>query len=161
MCPDAEAEMRRNDKKIEDPAEIEAILREAPVCRIGLADGDVPYVVPMNFGCRGRSIYLHSAPEGRKIDIISRNGLVCFQADTDIEIVRGETACSWGARYRCVIGYGRAEFVTDREEKRAGLDAIMEKYSGKPGWSYGDASLEKIALIRIDLTELTGKRSGW
>ena len=39
--------MRRNDKEIKDPALIEQILSTSEVCRIGLLDGDRPYIVPM------------------------------------------------------------------------------------------------------------------
>ena len=44
--------MRRKDREITERAEIEAILREAQVCRIALADDDGPYIVPMSFGYR-------------------------------------------------------------------------------------------------------------
>jgi nitroimidazol reductase NimA-like FMN-containing flavoprotein (pyridoxamine 5'-phosphate oxidase superfamily) len=152
--------MRRNDKRIDDPALIETIMRKARVCRIALADANVPYVVPMNFGFRGNVIYLHSAREGRKIDILSRNDLVCFEVDTDLEIVTGEAACSWGAKYYSVIGNGKASIVTEPGEKRFALDAIMEKYSGKPEWDYGPAALDRVTVIRIDLTDISGKKSG-
>ncbi len=153
--------MRRNDKRIDDPALIETIMRKARVCRIALADDNVPYVVPMNFGFRGNTIYLHSAGEGRKLEILSRNNQVCFEVDTDLEIVTGEAACSWGAKYYSVIGKGKASIVNEPGEKRIALDSIMEKYSGKPVWDYGSAAIEKVTVIRIDLTDLSGKKSGW
>ena len=59
--------MRRKDREITDRAEIEAILNEAMVCRIGLADDGEPYVVPVSFGYEDGSVYIHSAPEGKKI----------------------------------------------------------------------------------------------
>ena len=58
--------MRRKDREITDRAEIEAILNEAMVCRIGLADGGEPYVVPLCFGYEDGSVYIHSAPEASK-----------------------------------------------------------------------------------------------
>ena len=58
--------MRRKDREITDRAEIEAILNEAMVCRIGLADGGEPYVVPLSFGYEDGSVYIHSAPEASK-----------------------------------------------------------------------------------------------
>gem|GEM_PF-6349396 len=49
--------MRRSERAITDPAELESILREALVCRMGLCDGEVPYVVPMNYGYRDGSVF--------------------------------------------------------------------------------------------------------
>ena len=45
--------MRRKDKEIRDEAEIEAILKEAIVCRLALFDGRRPYIVAMCFGHAG------------------------------------------------------------------------------------------------------------
>ena len=56
--------MRRKDKEITDPALLSAILREAFVCRLGLAGDGEPYVVPVNFVYSGGCLYLHSACEG-------------------------------------------------------------------------------------------------
>ncbi|WP_317063690.1 pyridoxamine 5'-phosphate oxidase family protein [Methanoculleus caldifontis] len=112
--------MRRKDKEITDPALLSAVLREAFVCRLGLVDGDRPYVVPMNFAHSGGCLYLHSAGEGRKIEILGRNNRVCFEAETGVELVRAEKACDFGARYLSVIGAGpRRSSRTSR--RRAGF----------------------------------------
>ena len=61
--------MRRHEKAITDRAAIEAVIRRADVCRLGLSDAGHPYIVPVNFGYEDGVIFVHSAPEGRKIDI--------------------------------------------------------------------------------------------
>jgi nitroimidazol reductase NimA-like FMN-containing flavoprotein (pyridoxamine 5'-phosphate oxidase superfamily) len=58
--------MRRKDREITDQADIEAILNEATVCRIGLADDEGPYIVPLSFGYENGAVYIHSAPETSK-----------------------------------------------------------------------------------------------
>ena len=65
--------MRRKDCEITDRAEIEAILKKALVCRIGLADGGEPYIVPLSFGYEDGAVYLHSAVEGKKIAMLQKN----------------------------------------------------------------------------------------
>ena len=62
--------MRRKDKEIKDKFEIETIINRAEVCRIGLSDDNMPYVIPVNYGYRNNCLYIHSASEGKKIDII-------------------------------------------------------------------------------------------
>lgn len=79
--------MRRSEKEVNDIHEIESILKQTSICRIGLCVDNIPYVVPMNYGYRDNCLYLHSAKEGRKIDIIRENPNVCFEVDTDIELV--------------------------------------------------------------------------
>ena len=44
--------MRRKDKEILDKKEIESIIKKAGVCRLGLSDNNIPYIVPLNFGYR-------------------------------------------------------------------------------------------------------------
>lgn len=153
--------MRRKDKEIADPTLLAAVLREVFVCRIGLADGEWPYVVPMNFVYAEECLYLHSAGEGRKIEILSRNNRVCFETETGVELVRSERACDFGARYISVIGTGTASFVTDAAEKSRIFDLFMEKYAGSGDWSYPEAALRAATVIRVDVETLTGKASGY
>jgi hypothetical protein len=70
--------MRRSDREITDIVEIESILNEAHVCRIGLSVGVEPYIVPLCFGYIGGTIYLHSAMFGKKIAILKKNPRCCF-----------------------------------------------------------------------------------
>jgi hypothetical protein len=46
--------MRRKDEEINDQSKIEAIIRSAGVCRLGLSDNGRPYIVPMSFGYQDR-----------------------------------------------------------------------------------------------------------
>lgn len=151
--------MRRKDKEIKDSNDIEAILKQAAVCRIAMCDDGVPYVVPMSFAYEDGCLHLHSACEGRKIDVLARNPTVCFELDLGQELVGNENPCKTSLKYRSVIGYGEAVFVEDREEKKRSLDAIMRHYSGKT-YDYPEESLNQVAIIRIAIESMTGKQSG-
>ena len=52
--------MRKANQEIKDPEIIEQILAGAEICRIAMIDGDVPYMLPFNYGYRDRCIYVHS-----------------------------------------------------------------------------------------------------
>jgi uncharacterized protein len=167
--------MRRKDREITDRAAIEAILDEAMVCRIGLADDDGPYVVPMCFGFEGTCLYLHSAPEasknlsgssplsslaefdGKKITMIRKNPRCCFEADICDGIISGDRPCSWGMRYRSVIGFGRAAILTEPEEKQHGLNCIMRHYGGGTH-EFSEKDLGPVTVIRITIESMTGKK---
>ncbi|PID57865.1 hypothetical protein CSB45_06515 [candidate division KSB3 bacterium] len=73
--------MRRKDKEICDIQQIEAIITASTVCRLGLCLHGRPYVVPLNFGYNDRTIYLHSAQKGKKLDILRQNPRVCVEFD--------------------------------------------------------------------------------
>jgi uncharacterized protein len=150
--------MRRCEREIQDEKEIRDILEKALVCRLGLCDDQQPYIVPMNYGYRNRCMYFHCAREGRKIDILKKNARVCIEVDTDTRIVQGDAPCRWTAKYRSVIGFGRARIIDDEKEKKAGLDVIMAHYGGSGG-DYDEKSLQRTSLIEVVLESMTGKQS--
>ena len=152
--------MRRKDKAIVELAEIELILRTALVCRLGLTDGKRPYIVPLSFGFKNNTLYFHSAPEGKKIQMLRKNSEVCFELDLDHEVMADEEACKWGMKYRSVIGFGKASIVEDIREKKEGLNAILEHYSGRT-YDYPEAAVNGTLVIKVEIESMTGKKSGY
>ena len=152
--------MRRNEKEITERSAIEAIIRQSLVCRLGLSNGDQPYVLPLCFGYEDGSLYFHAALEGRKIDMLRNNNRVCFEFETNIEIVEGKEACNWGMKYKSVIGFGKAAFLNDMEEKRHALDVMMRQYSGR-SFRFPDNSVQQTAIIRVAIETMSGKQSGY
>ena len=153
--------MRRKEKEISDLQEIEAIINEAEVCRLGLAVDNTPYVVPLFFGYDNRCLYIHCAREGRKLDMIRHNSTVCFEMTVDVHIInRDKPACQWSSTYRSVIGYGEASIIDDFEEKKQALDIIMRHYSQQTTFEYAKNSVDKMRVIKIAVREMSGKTSG-
>ncbi len=150
--------MRRKEKEITDIGEIESIIRKSLVCRLGLADDGSPYIVPLCFGYKNNSLYFHSAKEGRKIEILKRNNQVCFEFDSNFEVQTGKAACDWGMNYRSVIGYGRAFFIENSEEKRKALDVIMAQYADGV-FEYSEKAFGKAFVIKVEIESMTGKKS--
>ncbi|WP_321505708.1 pyridoxamine 5'-phosphate oxidase family protein [uncultured Methanoregula sp.] len=151
--------MRRKDREITDPAGMAAILDSAPVCRLGLADGNEPYVVPLCFGRDGSSIYIHSSPEGKKIAIIRHNPCCCVEVDNTTGPVPSDNPCSWEMQYQSVICTGTAHFVTRDAEKQHALTCILKHYGGEEH-TFSEKELGRVCVIRIDIREMTGKKHG-
>jgi nitroimidazol reductase NimA-like FMN-containing flavoprotein (pyridoxamine 5'-phosphate oxidase superfamily) len=152
--------VRRKDRQIAAPAEIMDILQKADVCRIAMSDDNVPYIVTMNFGFStngAASLYFHSACEGKKIDILKKNNLVCFQADIEHEFFLHGVACGCSMKYQSVVGMGRICFVTDLSEKLEALQAIMTHYTKKAGHVFKEEMVERTTIIRLDIEEISGK----
>jgi uncharacterized protein len=152
--------MRRHDKEIKDESIILDILQNSELCRLGLVENDEAYIVPVNFGYKDGFIYMHSAPNGRKMDIIKRNNHVTFEIEYNSDIVTGETACKWTARYRSIMGKGIITIVTDHQRKKDGLDIVMDKYGFKGNKEYDEASLSRMIVLELRIESLTGKQSG-
>ncbi|HSL60149.1 MAG TPA: pyridoxamine 5'-phosphate oxidase family protein [Desulfotignum sp.] len=149
--------MRRREKQITDTKQMEQILEQAQVCRLAMVDKGHPYVVPLNFGYRDGSLYFHSAPEGRKIDVLRASPMVCFEVDELVKLNKAARACDWGVSFRSVIGMGTARLLDSPEEKKAGLDIIMAQYSDRT-FDYPDEMLAKTAVIQVTIHEMTGKQ---
>ena len=155
--------MRRTEKEIKDKDIIEWILKEAQVCRIALCDNNKPYIVPMNFVFKDNYLYLHSANEGKKMAILNRNRNICFEVDIKKELITSEKVCNCGMKYYSVIGSGKAKIIEDKNKKKKILDNIIQKYTKNyhKSFKYPENTLKKTAVIKVKLTELTGKKSGY
>ena len=153
--------MRRKDRAIEDKELMESIVKRAIICRLGLSENNVPYIVPLTFGYKNNFLYFHSAKEGRKIDMIKKNNTVCFEIDVDTKLLKAEKPCKWSIKYYSVIGFGKAFLVEDLEEKREALDIIMEHYSDKSSFEYPEESVNNVIIIKVHIEGMTGKKSGY
>ncbi len=152
--------MRLLDKEITDPRILEEILNNSQICRLGFAIDNIPHIVPVNFGYKNNTLFIHSATAGNKIDMIGQNDYVCFEMELYNEVIKATKACSWTTKYRSIIGWGKISIVKDKERKIAGLDVIMSKYGGGDYNEYDEKVLEKTVVLEIAIDKLTGKQSG-
>ena len=153
--------MRRKDRQINDRGEAERIITESDVCRIALANGNIPYIVAMNFGYIGGRkpcMYFHCASEGRKLEMVRENSYVCFALDNGHELYSGKNGCDWGMKFSSVVGYGNMVIVSNNEERILGLNSIMSHYGGAGIYRYDEKVLANTTILRLDIEEMTAKR---
>lgn len=153
--------MRRNDREITNHDEIIKVIDKCKVCRIAMIDNNKPYIVPLNFGYEYKNntltLFFHGAAEGRKIDILKTNNFVCFEADCGHELIESEIACENGYLYESVIGEGIVTFIFTPDEKKQALNMIMKHQCGKT-FGFDDKSVENLAVYKIDVTSISGKK---
>ncbi len=152
--------MRRKDKEIKDTKEMESIINRSDVCRIALCENNSPYIVPVCFGYRDNCMYFHSATDGKKIDIIKKNNRVCFEFDIQEGLIKSQNPCDWDVKYCSVIGSGRAFIIEEFEGKTKALNIIAGHYSSD-GFEYQKNSVDNVTVIKVEIENLTGKRSGY
>ena len=151
--------MRRSDKEIIDKKDIEDIILRSTVCKLAMCEENMPYIVPLCFGFKNNTLYFHSAPKGKKIEILKNNPNVCFEFEIFTQVIKSAEACKWGMKYRSVIGFGKASFIADDIDlKRQALDIINQYADGS--FKYEETLLKSIVVIKVDIHSMTGKQSG-
>ncbi len=151
--------MRRKDLEVLDKERLVEVLDRCKVCRLGIAD-EIPYIVPMNFGYSWGdrlTLYFHSAPRGRKIDLLLKNPKVSFEMDCDHTLVTGSTACRYSYKYSCLMGAGEVRFLEDNGEKLAALKAIMKQVTGTDDYEYDEPAVRNVAVFAVDAFMVIGK----
>jgi len=154
--------MRRKDRQVVGIKEMEKIISRCPVCHLALSNPHGhPYALALNFGYQPVPpvLYFHCAKEGKKLNLIRANPRAAFMIDRALELITGPMACDWGMNYESVMGTGGMTIVTDPEERRRGLDLIMAHY-GNSSPAYLPESLENTVVLKLIITEMTGKRKG-
>lgn len=156
--------MRRKEREVAEAGRMDAIIRACDCLRLGFADGGAPYIVPMNFGYARKegvpTFYFHCAREGRKLDLLSACPRVGFELDTGHHLQVHEEACGFTFHYQSVIGSGDIALVEDAAEKREALQQIMAQCTGRADWTFPDPAVERVAVLRLRVAEMTGKESG-
>jgi len=116
----------------------------------------------MNFGYQDNYIYLHSAGEGRKLDILRNNDKICIEFDVDVELVQSQKACNTDMKYKSVLAFGKAIILKDIEEKKRALNIIMHHYhyhNSLPVFHFPEDALGKVIIVKVKVEKMTGKES--
>ena len=152
--------------EIKSYEKIKQFLNEEHVGRISSIDvNGFPQIIPMNFVFRNDAVYMHSHVKGEKLDNISQNNKVGFEADRELEFLPSyfedpHNAALADTLYISIVIKGTASFVSSREEKTMALNGLMEKY--QPEGFYDPLKsdmrvLDAVSVIKIIPQKLHGK----
>lgn len=144
--------------------EINQVITDSLYCSIGMIDTNGnPYVLPFNFAWDGEYVFIHCAPDGKKIEALKSNPQVClsFCCDLKMNYVNEDVACSWSMRYRSVLIYGQVEEINEYDEKVKILNLIMKKYSGKDDFKYNRPAVINVKVFRIAANKIEGRAYGY
>lgn len=140
------------------------VMRKAPYITVSFTRPDgTAYGIPLSLACTRDDIwYFHCAPEGDKLEAIAVHPEVCLSAVTKCQPTVGPKDGSFTLQYRSAIAFGKAEIVTDTEEKIQALRAISQRFLPQHMDAFEDAvhrSQHRTTVVRITLSALpTGKR---
>ena len=139
---------------------INAILDEAFICHVGFVADGQPYVIPTGFARIGDDIYIHGSAASRMLRSLAGGIDVCVTVTLIDGLVLARSAFHHSINYRSVVILGKAEMVTDDEEKNKVLEAITEHIV--PGrwpdvrWPT-ELELKATTVLRLPITEASAK----
>jgi uncharacterized protein len=150
-----------------DRQTVNAILDEGLVCHVGLqTDGGFPVVIPLAYGRDGDIVYLHGSAASRLFRGARGPDIeICMTVTFVDGLVVARSTYNTDINYRSVVIIGQATEVKDLEEKRRGLDLMVDHII--PGRSRDarpptEKELRSTMLLKLPLGESSAKvRTGW
>ncbi|MFE6420638.1 pyridoxamine 5'-phosphate oxidase family protein [Streptomyces enissocaesilis] len=154
---------RSADRASYDKELVHSILDEGYVCHLGFVRDGAPVVLPTLYGRIGERLYVHGSTGSRPLRMTGAAdpGLpVCLTVTHVDALVLARSAFHHSINYRSVVVHGTAYEVTDPQEKRTALDALVDQVV--PGRSLDSRPANKkelaaTAVIRLDLDEVSAK----
>lgn len=139
---------------------VHSILDEAYVCHLGFVRDGAPIVLPTLYGRIGERLYVHGSTGSRPARMADPGLPVCLTVTHVDGLVLARSAFHHSINYRSVVVHGTAHQVTDPDELREALDALVDQVV--PGRSYDSRpanakELAATAVLRLDLAEVSAK----
>ncbi len=143
-----------------DRETINAILDEGFICHVGFVVDGQPYVIPTGYARVGDDLYIHGSSASRMLRTLSEGVEVCVTVTLVDGLVLARSAFHHSINYRSVVVLGKAELVTDLDEKNTALEAITEHIV--PGrWADvrwpNELELKATSVLRLPIDEASAK----
>lgn len=154
---------RAKERAAYDHALVHSILDETYLCHLGFVRDDAPVVLPTLYARVGERLYVHGSTGSRPLRMAGQQdpGLpVCVTVTHVDGLVLARSAFHHSINYRSVVVHGTAHQVTDAEEKRLALDAIVDHVVAGRSADSRAANAKELAataVLRIDLSEVSAK----
>jgi nitroimidazol reductase NimA-like FMN-containing flavoprotein (pyridoxamine 5'-phosphate oxidase superfamily) len=132
-------------------AQIEKVLRDGTIGRIGACADGKTYVVPITYVYDGTSVYGHTTV-GQKVLMMRKNPSVCFEVDEIRDLANWRSVIAWG-RYEELTGdvaIAAAKLIAAR------LGPLTTSATAGPSGPTARGSRAHVSY-RIRLTERAGR----
>ena len=102
------------------------ILDAGKICHVGFSLDEQPYVLPMSYGRMSDQLLIHGSIASRLMKNLS-DGLRCCVTVTHYDgLVYARSTFNSSMNYRSVMVFGMARLITDPDEKRTGIQALVD-----------------------------------
>lgn len=153
--------MRRKDREVTDFNKIIEIIDECEIIRIGISDGDFPYIVPVNFAytVEGTQIcfYIHGAMAGKKYEMLMKKPYCSFEMDIPLQMDCIVEKKDVTMRYKSVMGKCKVEFLEGEAKQSAIDDVIMARHEETRNFDYNREAVKRTAVAKLTVIEKSAK----
>lgn len=151
---------KRPDREITDPSQIREILKKGKFATIAMCWENEPYIVTLSYGLddQENALYFHSAPDGLKLNFISKNADVCGTVIEDHGYIMGE--CEH--KYRSVVFRGKMYIVDELDEKKHALNVMIDHLEQSPAEVKkrilkNDDVYKNVGIIKLKIESISAK----
>lgn len=149
--------VRRQDRLM-DEAKALKLLENGEYGVLSMVSDGGGYGIPVNYVWDGNdSVYIHCAPEGRKLEALKDNNKVSLCVIGEVNLLPDK----FTTEYESALFFGTAHIQLSDDEKMKALHLLIDKLSADfkdIGDKYANKSFHRVEIIRIDFTEFSGKQ---
>jgi uncharacterized protein len=154
--------LRRKDREVTEPGEIENIIKNNKYAVIGLCRDNEPYVVTMDYGFdpSQKALYFHCAKEGKKIDFIKSNSKACVTILEDNGYLSEECDHS----FQSLVLSGTMELADNPGETDTAIKLLIAQLEKKDPEKFiaklteNNPSYNNLQIIKFKIEGATGKK---
>jgi len=161
FTPSERTQVRRLPKRgVYNREAVYSILDEGLVCHVGFVADGKPVVIPIGYGRKGDTLYLHGSPASRMLRALGKGADVCVTVTIVDGLVLARSAFHHSMNYRSVVIFGKATLLEDPAAKREALHAFTEHVAAGR-WQEvrqpSEKELKSTAVLAIPLKEVSAK----
>ena len=158
--------MRLKKREIRDKEVLRDLIDGCSVVRIGAADEEGMFIVPVNYGYEllekedgtlDWKLYFHSAVQGRKAEAFAKEPVAALELDREGAVIRADYTCSYSYAYQSIMGTGKIRKLESESEKRYGFEKIMEHLAPEAELKFDENLLKAADVYCIEVISFTGK----
>ena len=145
---------------------IRSFLREQKIGHTAYAWDDQPFLHPNMFWFdeENHQVIFHGNLTGRIRSGLEKNPRVCFEVSEMGSLLPSNIAFEFGVQYRSVLVFGTVRVLSDPEEARRGLYALITRYfpgmvAGREYREITDKELRATSVYAIQIGSWSGKEN--
>lgn len=148
--------IRRQDRLLNETDAL-SLLKNGEYGVLSMAANNTPYGIPLSYVWNGDdAIYIHCAPEGKKLELFRQNPVVSFCVVGRTHII----SAKFTTEYESIVMQGNVVLDLSDAEKMIALELILDKYSPNDkiiGLKYAEKSFHRTAVFKIVTNSISGK----
>ena len=151
---------RLHERGSYDRTTVHGLLDASMLCHVSYVVEGQPYCTPTFFWREQEKLYWHGSSASRMLENQSSGQRVCLTVAHLDSLVLARCGFNHSADYRAVIAFGTAYIVTDPEEKKRALVAMVDRFFPDRTASLRQSTTQEIkatSVIAMEIEQASAK----